>query len=402
MLRYLTGGESHGSCITAILEGIPAGLRINKELIDEELRRRQSGYGRGKRMKIEADEVEVISGLRGGETLGSPLTLLIKNKDWENWRVLMDPFSPLENPEKEDKSVHSVTGKLTRPRPGHADLAGAIKYNHRDLRNTLERSSARETAARVAVGAIAKILLKEFGIEVISQVVEIGKIKAHTADLTVEKIRRQRDKSKLSCPDRTAEKLMIEEIEKAEKAGDSLGGVFEVMATNIPVGLGSHVHWDEKLDGRLAQALMSIQAIKGVEIGLGFETARRPGSKVHDEIFYQEQRVKGEKQGFYRKTNNAGGIEGGITNGELVIIRAAMKPIPTLKTPLRSVDLITKESVEAAVERADICAVPAAAVVGEAVVAFDIAKAMQEKFGGDSLGEMKRNYETYMDYVKTI
>jgi len=391
MLRYLTGGESHGPCLTAILEGIPAGLRINKKFIDEELRRRQSGYGRGERMKIEADEAEILSGLRGGETIGSPITLLVRNKDWKNWQAIMDPFSPLE-----------TTDKLTRPRPGHADLAGAIKYNHQDLRNILERSSARETAVRVAVGAIAKVLLKEFEIEVISQVVEIGKVKAHTADLTIEKIRRQRDKSKLSCPDRTAEKLMIEEIEKAKKAGDSLGGIFEVMVTNLPVGLGSHVHWEKKLDGRLAQALMSIQAIKGVEIGLGFETARRPGSNVHDEIFYREQQVKEDSQGFYRKTNNAGGIEGGITNGELVIVRAAMKPIPTLKVPLKSVDLVTKESVEATVERADVCAVPAAAVVGEAVVAFEIAKAMQEKFAGDSLKEMQRNYEAYMDYVRKI
>ncbi len=401
MLRYLTSGESHGLCLTAILEGLPAGLRINKEFVDEELRRRQCGYGRGERMKIEADEVEILSGLRGGETLGSPLSLLIRNKDWENWQAIMDPFSPPQNSEKEDMSASGMTGKLTQPRPGHADLAGAIKYNHRDLRNILERSSARETASRVAVGAIVKTLLKEFEIEVIGQVVEIGKIKAHTADLTVEKIRRQGDKSRLSCPDRTAEKLMIEEIGKAEKAGDSLGGIFEVMATNLPVGLGSHVHWDKKLDGRLAQALMSIQAIKGVEIGLGFEAARRPGSKVHDEIFYQEGRAREERQGFYRKTNNAGGIEGGMTNGELLIVRAAMKPIPTLKVPLRSVDLVTKEPGEAAVERADICAVPAAAVVGEAVVAFEIARTMQEKFGGDSLGEMKRNYQAYMDYVKT-
>ncbi|MCD5397355.1 chorismate synthase [candidate division NPL-UPA2 bacterium] len=393
MLRYLTSGESHGPCLTAILEGLPAGLRINKESIDKELQRRQCGYGRGERMKIESDKIEILSGLRKGETLGSPLALLIRNRDWENWQAIMDPFSPSENP--------SQTDELTRPRPGHADLAGAIKYNHRDLRNILERSSARETAARVAVGAIAKILLKEFEIEIINQVIEIGKIKAHTADLTLEKIRRQGDKSQLSCPDRTAEKLMVEEIEKAERTDDSLGGIFEVIVTNIPIGLGSHVHWDKKLDGKLAQALMSIQAVKGVEIGLGFEAARRPGSKVHDEIFYQERRAIGERQGLYRKTNNAGGIEGGITNGELLLVRAAMKPIPTLKAPLRSVDLTTKESVEATVERADTCAVPAAAVVGEAVVAFEIAGAMQEKFGGDSLGEMKRNYQAYMDYVKT-
>ncbi len=388
-MRYLTAGESHGRCLTAILEGIPANLKLSKEFIDKELSRRQSGYGRGKRMEIEEDEVEILSGVRWGETLGSPITLLIRNKDWENWQPLMDPLTRPEGFKEEDK--------LTKPRPGHADLAGAIKYSQKDFRDVLERSSARETAARVGVGAVAKLLLKEFEMEVVSQVVEIGGVKAHTADLTMEKILKARDKSKLGCADKTAEKLMIEEIEKATKSGDSLGGIFEVIVINVPIGLGSHVHWDRKLDALLAQALMSIQAIKGVEIGLGFESARRPGSGVHDEIYYESKKGK-----FYRKTNRAGGIEGGITNGELVVVRAAMKPIPTLKIPLQSVDIVSKDTVKAAVERSDVCAVPAAAVVGEAVVAFEMAKAMREKFGGDSLTEMKRNYQSYIEYVRQI
>ncbi|MCK4325715.1 chorismate synthase [bacterium] len=389
MLRYLTAGESHGKCLATILEGIPAGLKLSKEFIDGELRRRQSGYGRGKRMEIEEDEAEILSGVRGGETLGSPITLLIRNRDWENWQSLMDPLVQPEDLKEEDK--------LTKPRPGHADLAGAIKYSQKDLRNILERSSARETAARVAVGAVANLLLQEFEIEVVSQVVEIGGVKAHTADLTMEKILKARDKSKLGCADKAAEKLMIEKIEKATKAGDSLGGIFEVVVANVPIGLGSHVHWDRKLDGRLAQALMSIQAIKGVEIGLGFESSRRPGSNVHDEIYYESK-----KHQFYRKTNRAGGIEGGTTNGELVVVRAAMKPIPTLKIPLQSVDIVSKDVVKAAVERSDVCAVPAATVVGEAAVAFEMAKAMKEKFGGDSLTEMKRNYASYMEYVSKL
>ncbi|MCK5594907.1 chorismate synthase [bacterium] len=348
MLRYLTAGESHGQSLTSILEGMPAGLRINKTAINRELARRQSGYGRGKRMQIEHDTVQITSGLRRGLTLGSPITMTIKNKDWQNWKN--------ESP-------------ITNPRPGHADLAGMLKYNQLDIRNILERSSARETAARVAVGAVAKNLLSKFGIEVTSCVCEIGGV----------------DENK---------ELMREKIDHAQKNGDSLGGIFEVTVKNVPVGLGSHVHWDRKLDGRLARCLMSIQGIKGVEIGLGFAVSKSPGSKVHDEITYDCN--------FERKTNNAGGIEGGISNGEDIVIRGAMKPIPTLKKALNSIDIITKKPVKAKVERSDVCAVYAASVVGEAVVAFEIANAMCEKFGGDSIKEMKRNYNSYMRAMRKI
>ncbi len=348
MLRYLTAGESHGPGLTAILEGMPAGLRINKTEINRELARRQSGYGRGERMQIEHDTVQVTSGLRTGLTLGSPITMIIKNKDWQNWKN--------EPP-------------ITNPRPGHADLAGILKYNQQDIRNILERSSARETAARVAVGAIAKKLLNKFGIEIMSCICEIGGVEKN-------------------------EKLMREKIDQARKNGDSLGGIFEITVKDVPVGLGSHVHWDRKLDGRLAQCLMSIQGIKGVEIGLGFAASKKPGSKVHDEIIYDYN--------FRRKTNNAGGIEGGISNGEDIVIRGAMKPIPTIKKALNSVDIITKKTVKAKVERSDVCAVHAASVVGEAVAAFEIANAMCEKFGGDSIKEMKRNYNSYVRMIGRI
>ena len=348
MLRYLTAGESHGPSLTAILEGIPAGLRINKVEINRELARRQSGYGRSERMQIEHDAVQITSGLRQGLTLGSPITTTIENKDWQN-----------------GKNEHPITN----PRPGHADLAGIMKYNHMDIRNILERSSARETAARVAVGAIAKKLLSKFGIEIISCVCEIGGVEKN-------------------------EKLMRGKIDLARKNGDSLGGIFEITVKDVPAGLGSHVHWDRKLDGRLAQCLMSIQGIKGIEIGLGFAASKKPGSKVHDEIIYNCN--------FERKTNNAGGIEGGISNGEDIVIRGAMKPIPTIKKALGSIDIITKKPVKAKIERSDVCAVHAASVVGEAVVAFEIANAMCEKFGGDSIKEMKRNYNSYIRMIGKI
>ena len=348
MLRYLTAGESHGPCLTAVLEGMPAGLKINKTEINRELVRRQSGYGRGGRMQIERDTVQITSGLRMGLTLGSPITMIIENKDWQNLKN--------ESP-------------ITNPRPGHADLAGIMKYNQLDIRNILERSSARETAARVAVGAVAKKLLDKFGIEIIGHVCEIGGVNK-------------------------SEELMKEKIDQAKKNGDSLGGIFEVTVKGVPVGLGSHVHWDRKLDGKLAQCLMSIQGIKGVEIGLGFAASRKPGSKVHDEITYDYN--------FQRKTNNAGGIEGGISNGENIVIRGAMKPIPTIKKALNSVDIITKKPVKAKVERSDVCAVHAASVVGEAVVAFEIANAMCEKFGGDSIKEMKRNCNSYLRMIGKI
>jgi chorismate synthase len=353
-------------------------------------------------MKIEVDQVEITSGVRHGKTLGSPITLVISNRDWENWEKVMDVWSAATGPFRKRSEASEPLlqrgGKqeevVTRPRPGHADLAGAIKYDQSDIRNVLERASARETASRVAVSAVAKSLLSEFGVKVISHVIQIGPVIARTEDLSIEDILREKADSPVSCADGGATRLMISEIEKAGKAGDTIGGVFEVIATGAPVGLGSFVHWDRKLDARLAGALMSIQAIKGVEIGLGFEASRLPGSKVHDEIFYSPS------SGFFRTTNRAGGLEGGVTNGEPLIIRAAMKPISTLIKPLKSVDLVTKRPTLATVERSDICAVPAAAVVGEAAVAFELASAMIEKFGGDSLREMKRNYDNYMSYVK--
>lgn len=383
MIRYLTAGESHGKALIAIVDGLPSGLKLTQKEIDAELRRRSRGYGRGKRMEIEKDSAKILSGIRGGKTTGGPIAISISNKDWKNWKENMHPFTPFDGE------------KVTAPRPGHADLSGAIKYGEVDLRNVAERASARETAVRTAVGALTKALLREFGIGVFSHVTSIGKVKAPAAKVTPKKIIEAQKRALLFCIDPTAEKLMIAEIEEAASAGDSLGGVFEIVVTEVPVGLGSYAHWDRRLDGRLSQAVMSIQAIKGVEIGLGFEAARRVGSRVHDEIFYS-------KNGFYRKTNNAGGIEGGVTNGERIVIRVAMKPIPTLQTPLKTIDIITKKTVTAAKERSDICAVPAASVVGEAVVAIEIAKAMQDKFGGDTLAEMKRNYAGYQDYVRKL
>jgi chorismate synthase len=383
MLRYLNAGESHGPRLTAILEGIPAGLPLTQDHIDLELARRQLGYGRGERMKIEQDKVEITSGVRGGLTLGSPITLNIANRDWENWQQVMAI-----------EAGASDAKKVTHPRPGHADLAGGIKYAQRDLRNVLERSSARETAARVAVGAVCKQLLHGFYISVVSHVVEIGGVRAKDSGLTPQQIMEAAEKSPVMCTDESAATEMMELIDKAKAEGDSLGGVFEVIVTNPPVGLGSYVHWERKLDGRLTKALMSIQAIKGVEVGLGFETGRRFGSQVHDELFYNADLHR-----FYRKTNNAGGIEGGMSSGENIVLRAAMKPIPTLRKPLSSVDILSKKPFPAAKERSDTCAVPAAGVIGEAVVAFELSQAMLEKFGGDSLEEVKRNYAGYMEQV---
>lgn len=386
MLKYLTAGESHGRSLTAIIDGMPSGVKLTSGFINTQLERRQGGYGRGGRMKIEKDQVLITSGVRGGHTLGGPIALTIENKDWVNWEKFMSPDEEAELTEK----------KVTKPRPGHADLSGAIKYNHDDVRNILERASARETAARVAGGTVARALLEELGITVFSHVVEIGSVKADLQSLSYAQIQENAKKSQVSCGDKDAEEAMMKEIDKAKEAGDSLGGIFEIVVENLPVGLGSHTQWDRKLDGSLAQALMSIQAIKGVEIGLGFEAARLPGSKVHDEIFFASDK------GFYRESNGAGGIEGGITNGEPLVIRAAMKPIPTLYTPLNSVDLETKEPYKASVERSDTCAVPAAAVVGEAAVAFEIAKALLEKFGGDSLREIKSNLSNYLEFIRQV
>lgn len=385
MFRYVTSGESHGKFLHAILEGIPAGLELSEDEINKELARRQRGFGRGERMqKIEKDRVEITSGLRWGETIGSPITMTIINKDWENWKKLMSIYAT-------DKEVE---GKMVRPRPGHADLAGALKYGREDLRDILERASARETAARVAVGAVCKRLLAEFAIKVVSMTEEIGGVQAIISKLNAEEIEKESESSPVRCPDKNAEKKMMEAINKAEKSGDTLGGVFSVLVINPPPGLGSHTQWHLRLDGRLAQALMSIPAVKGVEIGEGFVMARKPGSKVHDEIFYETGK------GYYRKTNNSGGIEGGISNGENIITRVAMKPLSSLKKPLKSIDMITKKEVSAEVVRADICAVPSAGVIGEAAVAMEIVRAMREKFGGDSLKEMKANFNHYMEEIK--
>ena len=346
-LRFMTAGESHGPQLTAILEGIPAGVKIDKEAIDRDLFRRQQGYGRGGRMKIETDKVEIVSGVRFGETIGSPITLVVKNRDWENWQEKMAVFGEPRG------------DKVTAVRPGHADLVGVIKYNRNDARDILERSSARETTMRVAVGGVCKEFLKACGITITSKVTKIGGV----------------------VDDFEAMKAKIDE---AKAKGDTLGGVFEVTVKGVPVGLGSHIQWDRKLDAKLTMAMMSIQAIKGVEIGAGFECAKLFGSQVHDEIFYDNESNK-----IYRQTNRAGGIEGGMSNGEDIVIRAVMKPIPTLMTPLKSIDLETKKQVLACKERSDTCAVEAAAVVGEAMTAFVIAQAMVDKFGGDSLSNIK-------------
>lgn len=387
--RFVTAGESHGRGLLAIVEGVPAGLPLDSECIRQELSRRQKGHGRGGRMKIEKDAAQIMSGVRLGETLGSPIALLIPNRDWKNWQVAMSA-DPL--PEASDKELRRVS----LPRPGHADLVGLLKYARDDARDVLERSSARETAARVASGAIAKRLLGEFDIKVGSHVVSLGGVEARRleADDYPDDINAAADESPVRCLDRKAEQEMVEAIDRAKAEGDTVGGVFEVVASGLPVGLGSHVAWHTRLDGRLAAALMSIQAMKGVEIGLGFEASRRRGSAVHDEIETDaENRLSG---GFKRLTNRAGGLEGGMTNGEPLTVRVAMKPLSTLMQPLKSVDLDTRETASAVRERSDVTAVPAAGVVGEAMVALVLADAMREKFGGDSLKEMRFNYDSYI------
>ncbi|HET6515776.1 MAG TPA: chorismate synthase [Thermodesulfovibrionales bacterium] len=396
-LRFLTSGESHGKALSGIIEGIPANLLLSPADIDCELKRRQSGFGRGGRMKIEADRAEILSGVRWGKTIGSPITLLIENRDHKNW---------LEGMSSDSAAKDSIPA-VTRPRPGHADLAGALKYDQHDIRNILERSSARETAMRVALGAVAKRFLAEFRVRVGSFVIQIGDQGTEVRSLKSDEeellfLFTKAEASPVRCPDEASAKGMVEVIEKAMKEGNSLGGIFEVFVTGLPVGLGSHVQWDRRMDGRLAQALMSIQAIKGVEVGAGFEMAGRFGSDTMDEIFYgvQGEGGQGPKGGFYRKTNNAGGIEGGMTNGMPVVVRAAMKPIPTLRKPLNSVDILTKRPFEAAYERSDVCAVAAASVVGEAMTALTVADAFLEKIGGDSMEEVKRNFEGYLEYLK--
>ena len=379
MFRFLTAGESHGRGLVAIIEGVPAGLALDEDSIARDLARRQGGYGRGARMDIAQDRAEILSGVRHGVTMGSPISLLIWNRDWENWKQAMS-ISPLEQ----------EVEPLTQLRPGHADLAGAIKYGLDDVRPILERASARETASRVAVGAVARKLLAEFGIEIHSHTVCIGGRWSKQADSIdwagVES-------SPLRSADSEAEKAMLSAIDKAREAGDSVGGVFEVIASGVPIGLGSHVHWDRKLDGRIAQAMMSINAVKGVEIGAGFTVANLPGSQVHDRIEPDAERQ------WRHVTNRAGGIEGGMSNGEPIVVRAAVKPVPTLAKPLPSADLRTGAAVQAHFERSDVCVVPAAGVIGEAALAIVLAEAVLEKFGGDHIAETLRNYRGYQDSI---
>jgi len=382
-IRFTTAGESHGRGLVAVLEGVPAGLPISAEQVDAELKRRMGGYGRGARMKIESDRIEWLSGVRAGETLGSPIAMLIWNRDWEHWQDVMAPEADAPGAEERRRQV-------TRPRPGHADLVGVLKFDRRDARDILERASARETAARVACGAVAKLLLGRFGIEIGSHVAELGGVTAAVPAPLPNPINAAADASPVRCLDPAAEKEMVARIDAAKKAGDTLGGVVEVVALGLPVGLGSHVAWDTKLDGRLAQAVMSIPAVKGVELGLGFEAARRKGSEVHDEIL----------PGMSRATNRAGGTEGGMTTGEPLVLRVAMKPISTLMSPLKTVNLATGEPAQAQSERSDVTAVPAMGVIAESMIALVLAQAMVEKFGGDALAEMQRNYDGYVAQVR--
>jgi chorismate synthase len=388
ILRFETAGESHGECLVATLTGLPAGIPISLETVNRELWRRQQGYGRGGRMKIETDCAEIVAGVRHSQTIGSPVAILIRNKDWDNWTEVL----PVENlPGGEGK-----TRPVTRPRPGHADLAGAIKYNFHDARYILERASARETAARVAVGAIAKALLAEFGVRVLSHSLAVGPVQLGRAAEWEELVAlSQRDGVLLNCVDPAVEARMKEAVDEAYRTGDTVGGVFEVVAHGLPAGLGSHATWDSRLDGRLAQAIVSIQAVKGVEIGSAAEGAASFGSKVQDTIHYDR-----EASQFTRGANRAGGLEGGITNGQDLLVRGLLKPISTLRRPLESVDLATREPALAAYERSDVCVVPAAGVVGEAMVALVLAQAFLEKFGGDSLFETRRNYAGYLQQVK--
>ena len=388
MLRFETAGESHGECLVATVTGFPAGIPISLERVNRELWRRQQGFGRGGRMKIETDRAEIVAGVRHSHTIGSPVAIVIRNRDWQNWTDVL----PVESADSADPKSKPVT----RPRPGHADLAGAIKYNYHDARYILERASARETAARVAVGALAKALLAEFGVQVLSHVVAVGPVfldrPATWDELTA---LAARDEVLLGCVDPAVEARMKDVVDEAYRTGDTAGGVFEVVARGLPVGLGSHIAWDTRLDGRLAQAIVSMQAVKGVEVGFAAEGASAFGSKVQDTIHYNR-----DERRFTRGANRAGGLEGGITNGQDVVVRGLLKPISTLRRPLESVDLETREPALAAYERSDVCVVPAAGVIGEAMVAIVLAQAFLEKFGGDSLQETRRNYAGYMQQVK--
>ena len=388
IFRFLTSGESHGQCLNAIIEGVPSGITIDNEFINNELARRQVGYGRGGRMLIEKDTVKILSGVRHGKSIGSPICLEIENKDWKNWIIPMN-CQVVDNTDENLKHIESK--RIINVRPGHADLAGALKYNHKDIRNILERSSARETTTRVAVGAVAKSILKEFNIEGLSCVTQIGSIKAEIPN-DIFQVKNDIESSDLRTSDKVAYEKMKIEIDKAKAEGDTLGGSFKIVFKNIPVGLGSHVHWDRRIDGLLAQAVMSIQAVKSVEIGLGSQVAETLGSKTHDEIFIENGQ-------YVRKTNNAGGVESGITNGEDIVITASMKAIPTMRKPLNSIAIDKKEAVQAHFERSDTCAVAACAVVAEAMVAIVLADAMLEKFSHDSIDEMKINYQNYLNTV---
>ncbi|MDE4086498.1 chorismate synthase [Planococcus maritimus] len=388
-MRYLTAGESHGPQLTAIIEGLPAQLPLTAEMINKELKRRQGGHGRGRRMQIETDTVEIVSGVRHGKTLGSPVALVVKNDDWKHWTNVMG-IEPIEETDE-------VKRQLTRPRPGHADLNGGMKYGHRDLRNVLERSSARETTVRVAVGAVAKQLLAELGVKIVSHVTEIGGIKVDPASYigkSADEIRDIVEQDAVYCADSSKTKEMTDLIDATKKNGDSIGGTVEVIVEGMPAGIGSYVHYDRKLDAKIAASVMSINAFKGVEFGLGFEMARRPGSEVHDEIVWSEE------AGYTRSTNNLGGFEGGMTTGMPIIVRGVMKPIPTLYKPLKSVDIETKEPFQASIERSDSCAVPAASIVAEHVVAFEAANALLEQFDADQLPRLKENIESFKAYTK--
>jgi chorismate synthase len=386
MLRFTTAGESHGPALVSILEGMVAGLPLAAADVNAELARRQQGYGRGRRMKIESDHAEFLSGVRAGETLGSPIAMLIQNRDWKNWQEIMDP-APREGDPERKRAV-------TRPRPGHVDLSGMLKYDRADARDVLERASARETSARVAAGAICRRFLREFDISIGSHVVHLGGVDARRRDRMPADLNAAADESQLRTLDPDAEREMIKRIDAAKAEGNTLGGIAEVICDGVPVGLGSHVSWDRKLDGRLAAALMSIPAVKAVEIGLGVECARRKGSDVHDEIDPDESNVKAGR--VRRRTNRAGGMEGGISNGEQIVLRASMKPISTLMRPLGTIEMKTRERAEAVAERSDVTAVPAMGVIAEAMTAFILAQALLEKFGGDSLGETRRNYQNYI------
>ncbi|MGE5653059.1 MAG: chorismate synthase [Bacillota bacterium] len=382
MIRFLTAGESHGPCLTAIIEGFPAGVPLELDALNHELGRRQQGYGRGGRMAIERDQIQITAGVRFGVTLGSPMALTIDNRDWGNWQERMAIWGP------------EAGEVMTAPRPGHADLSGGLKYSHNDLRNVLERASARETAARVAIGALCKQLLRQCEVDLVSYVSAIGRAEASDPpSFDIQRLRELTERSPVRCPDPVAEKAMVAAIDVARERGDSLGGVFSVLVSGLVPGLGSHVHWDRRLDGRLAQTLMSIPAIKGVEVGAGFNAATIMGSELHDPIYHDQSR------GYFRTTNSAGGLEGGITTGQPLVLRAAMKPIATLRKPLASVDMATHQPVDASRERSDTCAVPAAAVVGEAVVAIELTNAYLEKFGGDTLDELLSSLNRYREQL---